>query len=82
MKKSVALKYIEENGAPFITAKGEGIVADKIVESAMESGIPVKEDEMLVEILEKQEIGQNIPESAWKAVALIFSFILNQENNE
>lgn len=82
MKKTVALKYIEGSGAPFITAKGDGVIAQQILDAAAENNIPVKEDELLVEVLEKQEIGQEIPESAWKAVALIFSFIFNQEKNE
>ena len=44
-KKAVALSYDEnKNRAPIIVASGMGYVAEKMVEIARESGVPVYED--------------------------------------
>lgn len=78
-EKAVALKYPKNAYAPFITAKGEGLTAKKIIEVANENNIPVKVEENAVEVLSSQEIGDAINESTWEVLAIIFSSILKNE---
>ena len=51
-KKAVALTYDEErNAAPVIVASGTGYMAERIIETAQESGVPVYEDNSLATVL-------------------------------
>ena len=67
-RRATALRY-EGSGAPKVTATGRGLVADRIVEIARENGIPIREDPALVRALEGLELGDEIPEDLYKAVA-------------
>lgn len=77
---AVALKYEANKGAPRVTAKGKGVLAEKIIELAKANNIPVREDPDLVEILAKVELGQEIPEEMYKAVAEILAFVYRLNN--
>ena len=75
-EKAVALKYeAEKSSAPKVTAKGEGVTAQKIIELAKEHKIPIKKDEDLVEMLSKIELDAEVPAEMYKAIAEVFSFI-------
>ena len=75
-KKAVALKYDKERDtAPKVVAKGRGWIADKIIELARQHGIPLKEDEALVEVLSKLSLYEEIPVELYKAVAEILVFV-------
>jgi len=75
-QKAVALKYEQKkNNAPKVTAKGEGKTAQKIIQIAKESGVTLKKDENLVELLSKVELDAEVPPEMYKAVAEIFSFL-------
>ncbi|MGB9710372.1 MAG: EscU/YscU/HrcU family type III secretion system export apparatus switch protein [Thermodesulfovibrio sp.] len=75
-KKAVALKYDKERDtAPKVVAKGRGWIADKIIELARQHGIPLKEDEALVEVLSKLPLYEEIPVELYKAVAEILVFV-------
>lgn len=78
-KKAVALKYPEGVEAPIIVAKGEGKTAEKILLLAEKNNILIEEDVTLVDMLGIGEVGSVVPQEAWKALALIFSYILNEE---
>ena len=80
MKKAVALKYPEGVEAPVIMAKGEGRTAEIMLEEAEKQGIPVTEDKVLVDMLGLSEAGDIVPENAWKALAVIFSYILEERD--
>lgn len=71
--KVVALRY-EGVGAPRVTAKGEGLVAEKILELAKEHHIPLHEDPALVAVLAKLELGDEIPVALYRAVAEVIAF--------
>ncbi len=74
-KKAVAVKYEKEkDNAPKVTAKGSGLVAEKIIELANKEGIPMAEDPDLVEALVKLDFNEEIPPSLYKAVAEILAF--------
>jgi flagellar biosynthesis protein len=76
LRKAVALKYNPaEHAAPVVAAKGQGHVAERILELAREHGVPVQEDSSLVEVLSKLDIDQEIPPELYALVAEVLSFI-------
>ncbi len=80
-KKAVALRYREgEDRAPRVTAKGRGPVAQKILELARESGVPVREDADLVEVLSHLDINAEIPPDTYLIVAEILAWVYRMNN--
>ena len=77
--QAVALKYPEGAEVPFITAKGKGELAKKIIETAQENNICIEENEALVNLLSAEEVNAAVPEEAYSALAVIFAFILERE---
>ena len=75
-KEAVALSY-DKNGpeAPYVSAKGKGLIAESIIAKARENDIPVQEDPSLLELLGKLNINEQIPEELYEAVAEVFAFI-------
>jgi flagellar biosynthesis protein len=70
---AVALHYTGR-GAPRVTAKGNGLVAQKIIETAREHGVPLEEDAALVGALSRIDLGREIPRDLWIAVAHVLTF--------
>ncbi len=82
VKEAVALRYVpDRDQAPRVTAKGSGILAQKIIELAEKHGIPIKEDPALVEVLAQLDFYQEIPPGVYVVVAEILAFIyrMNQK---
>lgn len=78
----MVLKYrTDQDPAPKVTAKGEGLVAERIIELARENQIPIKEDPDLVQILSQVDINKEVPPSVYKVVAELLAFVykLNQK---
>lgn len=78
--KAVALKYDRNSdAAPKVVAKGHGHVAEKIKQVAEEAGVPIMEDDNLVQVLEALELDLEIPAELYRAVAevLVFVYRLN-----
>ena len=81
IKKAVALGYQKEKQlAPKVLASGKGENAAKIISLAKQHGVPIKEDEDLIEILSKLDLGDEIPPNMYKAVAEVFVFIYQIAN--
>lgn len=76
-KQAIALQYNPGDEAPTIVASGMGIVADKIIERAKESDVPLYEDSKLANTLSKLEIGDMIPPELYGVVAEILVFVDN-----
>ena len=76
-KQAIALQYNPGDEAPTIVASGMGIVADKIIEKAKESDVPLYEDSKLANTLSKLEIGDMIPPELYGVVAEILVFVDN-----
>ncbi len=72
-KIAVALEYDGEN-APVVTAKGYGELARQILELADQKGIPLHNDEELVEILADISLGEEIPENLYRAIAEVIAY--------
>ena len=75
IKKAVALKYDQtKDSAPRVSAKGSGLLAEKIIELARKEGIPISEDPDLVGALIQLDFQEEIPPELYRAVAEILSF--------
>ena len=74
-KQAIALSYDPEEDAPKVIASGTGLVAEKIIEKAKESDIPVHKDDKLANTLSKLEIGDMIPPELYEVVAEILVFV-------
>ena len=80
-KKAVALQYEAGDGAPVIVASGMGYMAEKIVEVASDSGVPIYEDNSLATILTQLKLGQEVPEELYKAIVEIYVYFLHFDPN-
>ena len=76
-KRAAALQYRPGDGAPVIVASGMGHLAEKIVEVASDSGVPVYEDTSLATVLTQMELGREIPEELYQVVVDIYLYFLN-----
>lgn len=74
-KSAIALSYDPDEEAPKVIASGKGVLADKIIEKAKESNVPVHRDDKLAATLSKLEIGDMIPPELYEAVAEILVFV-------
>jgi flagellar biosynthesis protein len=81
-KKAAALKYDNVFSSPTVTAIGFGEIADRIIEEAENSNVPVMENPDLAENLAMLSIGQNIPVELYEAVAEIIAFIYSLDNKK
>ncbi|MEQ5775150.1 MULTISPECIES: EscU/YscU/HrcU family type III secretion system export apparatus switch protein [unclassified Thalassospira] len=73
---AVALRYLQgRDNAPVLTAKGQGSVAEQIMQVAFDRGIKVRKDSDLAEILMAVDVDSEIPLEAFAAVAEILNYI-------
>ncbi len=74
---AVAIKYdMEFMEAPQVVAKGQNLIAQKIKQVTEEAGIPVVENKPLAQALfQTVEVGQNIPEDLYLAVAEVLAYV-------
>jgi flagellar biosynthesis protein len=71
---AVALRHDRGGeGAPSVVASGRGAIAEAILELAFASGVKVREDKDLAEMLHAVGIGDHIPLAAFAAVAEILA---------
>jgi len=74
---AVALRYQPEeplrDAAPRLVAKGEGLLADRILELARRHGIPVEQDPDLLAALQPLDVDTLIPPELFKAVAVMLA---------
>ena len=70
---AVSLQW-DGKGAPRVTAKGRGEIADRIIEIASANGVPLREDRALVSVLSKLDLEQRIPQELYVAVAEVIAF--------
>ena len=76
MNKAVALRFLPDSDlAPRLVAKGEGTLAEQILNIAEKKGVKVLEDKSLAESLSRLGLGVEIPDTMYKAVAVVFRYI-------
>ncbi|MBQ7577648.1 MAG: EscU/YscU/HrcU family type III secretion system export apparatus switch protein [Synergistaceae bacterium] len=74
--KAVAVKYDNKKmAAPTVVAKGEGFIAQKIIERAIEADVPIVEDAALVSALISLELGEEIPAELYEVVARVLAWV-------
>lgn len=74
-KGAVALKYDpDQPGAPRVTATGKGLLAEQILKIAEEHQVHIHHSPELLEVLIRLELGDEIPESLYRAIAEIIAF--------
>lgn len=72
-----ALKYDQNvDDAPRVVAAGTGYMAQKILQVAMENGIPIYHDDSAVTLLSKLELGREIPPELYQIVVDIYISLL------
>ncbi|WP_250278688.1 EscU/YscU/HrcU family type III secretion system export apparatus switch protein [[Clostridium] colinum] len=81
-KKAVAIKYNSQMIAPKVVAKGQGYVAEKILENARDSNVTIYENKELVEELDKIDSGLNIPPHLYEVVAQVLLFVSNLDKRQ
>lgn len=75
-KKAIALTYSQDQHlAPVVIAKGQGYVAEKIIEVAKRNNIPLYNNPALAEELINLEILTDIPPELFEAVAKVLAYV-------
>lgn len=75
VKQAIALEYDPSDEAPRVVASGRGLLAERIIERARESDVPVHRDDKLADTLSRLEIGEMIPPELYEVVAEILIFV-------
>jgi len=76
LQKAAAIRYRHrQDNAPHLLAKGEGRVAEKIIEIARANGIPIEEDSDMLEVISMLDLYQEIPQELYTAVAELLAFV-------
>lgn len=66
---ATALSYDIGDKAPQVIATGSGLVAERIIRAAREAGVPVRSDPALAKALAALDLGNEVPEALYHAVA-------------
>ena len=75
-KQAAALRFqAGKDAAPRVTAQGKGLIAEKIIEVARANGVHIQEDPVLISMLALLNIGDEIPDTLYKAVAEVLAFV-------
>ncbi|OJT23343.1 flagellar biosynthesis protein FlhB [Archangium sp. Cb G35] len=80
---AIAIKYDKEKDtAPRVVAKGMRLKAEKIREIARQYNIPVMRNVSLANALYRIDVGQEIPEELYDAVAEVLNFIFELQREQ
>ncbi len=75
-KKAAALQYRHGiDDAPILVAKGQGLIAERIIEVAKRFTIPLKHDPALIEVLSELDLDRQIPPELYVVVAEIMAYV-------
>lgn len=75
---AVALEYDENDPnmtAPTVLCKGERLIAQQIIEEAQKHGVPIMRNIALAHSLNELEVGEEIPEELYEAVAEVLNWV-------
>lgn len=73
-QKAIGISYEEGTKAPIVASKGEGEMAQAIIDMANELGIYIHKDENLLHQLENLKEGEEVPAELFTIIATILSF--------
>ena len=75
-RKAVGLRYgPAAESAPRVVARGNGPVAERILQLARSSGVPIHQDPDLVSLLSASELGEEIPTVVYDTVARVLAWL-------
>jgi flagellar biosynthesis protein len=74
-QNAVALAYGGGDGAPKVVAKGQGLVAEQIIERASDAGVFVHESKELVSLLMEVDLDRQIPPALYRAIAELLAWL-------
>jgi flagellar biosynthesis protein len=77
---AAALSYQDKDGAPIVTAKGEGYVADEIVKRAVEAGVPVHISRELAALIQDVPLDHPIPPQLYRVIAELLAWVYQLEH--
>ena len=75
VKQAIALEYDPSDEAPRVVASGRGLLAEKIIESAKDSDVPIHRDDTLADTLSRRARGEMRPPELYEVVAEILIFV-------
>ncbi|HYS14227.1 MAG TPA: EscU/YscU/HrcU family type III secretion system export apparatus switch protein [Burkholderiaceae bacterium] len=82
-RHAAALAYNSEDArrsrAPKVTASGQGLVADEIIERARAAGVPIHASRELSALLTQVDLDQHIPPALYVAVAEVLAWVYRLE---
>ena len=73
-RQAIAIEY-GAHVVPVVTAKGDGVVADMILEEARKQGVYVSEDPQLLALLSRLNVDDEIPTELYTTIAVILSWV-------
>jgi flagellar biosynthesis protein len=76
LKTATALGYdTEKDNAPRVLAKGNGLLAKKIIGLAIANDIPIRDDPVLAAALYNLDINETIPPEMYRVVAEVLAYV-------
>jgi flagellar biosynthesis protein len=82
-RRAAAITYdnadVQRRQAPRVVAKGQGLVADEIIERARAAGVPIHESRELAALLTQVDLDQHIPPALYVAVAEVLAWVYRLE---
>lgn len=79
--KAIALKYDKEaSNAPMVVAKGQGFIAENILNAAIQNSIPVYQNKTLATMLMAVELDKEIPPDLYKVVAEVLAYVYRMDS--
>jgi len=80
LREAVALEYKPDYGVPVVVAAGTGHAAERIIEEAERSSVPVHQDPGLAHALNLLGIGDEIPPELYNVVAQVLIYVADLDD--
>ncbi len=82
IQQAVALAYEHGDFSPKVVASGRGIVAEQIIQAAIENQIYIHESKELVSLLMQVDLDDYVPEEMYRAIAEILAWVYELEQRQ
>jgi flagellar biosynthesis protein len=82
IQQAVALAYEHGDFSPKVLASGRGIVAEQIIQAALENQIYIHESKELVSLLMQVDLDDYVPEEMYRAIAEILAWVYKLEQSQ
>ena len=77
---AVALAYQDGDGAPKVVARGNGLLAERIIAHAQQAGVFVHESKELVALLMEVDLDRQIPPALYRVIAELLAWLYHVES--